>query len=552
MLCNAACRFSRCRAPAVTTSWQGMCRGKGAPLGRYVLEGRRFAGDVPLAPGTVQSGLMTEDRQQSRPLVRCTMKALGLQTFSKEELEEAFRAMDTDGSGHLTHAEVVQVFQTAAGNGCGPCGSVAEAEAIASHLMVTLDRNNDDKLTFDEFHLGLTKLAAERDSRVWSIAASMLVTGVSVGAAIPAMPLLVQQLGMTEAQFGYTISAFGLAKLLANVPAGLFVDMYSRRGAMALGLLLNSVGMAGCGMAGSFPELAAARFVAGMGASFIVGGAMTAVADISSPLNRARMLAPVMSGFSAGTVLGPAVGGSLIGAVGLGPTFALVSGGCFANAAATQIFMKETKAPDSTIAETSILKATRSMFEQWGPIWQNPEIKMVLFVNTAYWVALSGCNMTLLPLLLAKQFGLAAPQIGMVIAMSSTVSVLGAGPAAMLADRIGPGRLFAPSFVLTALPMAALPMAGSLPEGALAIALMSLGNVGLSSTPAALVSSLSSNKDRAQALTLTRTMGDVGWLFGGFSIGILASILGTAPALQVTASFLLVVAGWVSLRHKKL
>mmetsp|Transcript_35221 Transcript_35221/g.80642 ORF Transcript_35221/g.80642 Transcript_35221/m.80642 type:complete len:193 (+) Transcript_35221:107-685(+) len=190
MLCHAACQLSRSRAPAVASRWRGqqkLCIVNRVPFMHPVLAGKRFAG----AAGTA----MIENSPSGRPLVRCTMKALGLETFSKEELEEAFRGADTDGSGHLSHTEVVQVFQTTVGS-----GTKNEAEAIASHLMKVLDRDQDDKLTFDEFHDGLTKLAAERDRRVWPIAASMLVTGCSVGAAIPAMPMLVHQLGMSQAE----------------------------------------------------------------------------------------------------------------------------------------------------------------------------------------------------------------------------------------------------------------------------------------------------------------------------------------------------------------
>ena len=47
---------------------------------------------------------------------------------------------------------------------------------------------------------------------------------------------------------------------------------------------------------------------------------------------------------------------------------------------------------------------------------------------------------------------------------------------------------------------AALPLASNMTEAAVAIVLMSLGNVGLASTPSALISNLASSKDRAQAL----------------------------------------------------
>lgn len=51
----------------------------------------------------------------------------------------------------------------------------------------------------------------------------MLIAGTAVGVVLPVMPLLVHELGITQAQFGMVVSSFGLAKLIANVPAAVGV-----------------------------------------------------------------------------------------------------------------------------------------------------------------------------------------------------------------------------------------------------------------------------------------------------------------------------------------
>lgn len=86
----------------------------------------------------------------------------------------------------------------------------------------------------------------------------------------------------------------------------------------------------------NFEQLVAARLVQGLGVSALITSATMAVADISTPINRARMLAPVMAAFSAGTVLGPAAGGFLAGSIGLQPTFFVVGSLFFANLAYTR------------------------------------------------------------------------------------------------------------------------------------------------------------------------------------------------------------------------
>ena len=60
---------------------------------------------------------------------------------------------------------------------------------------------------------------------------------------LPIMPLLVKDLGITQAQFGTVVAAFGLAKLLANVPAAILTDSKGRRFMMVLGLGFVGAGM---------------------------------------------------------------------------------------------------------------------------------------------------------------------------------------------------------------------------------------------------------------------------------------------------------------------
>jgi len=422
------------------------------------------------------------------------------------------------------------------------------ADLMAAALICHLDQDGDRRVSLEEFSAGITKLAEQRDKRLWAVAASMLVAGMSSGAVLPAMPAIVQQLGLTQAQFGYVVSAFGLSKLLANLPAGVCVDSYGRRTAMTGGLIVAGVSMAGLGLAGSLTDLIAARFATGIGASFLTAGAITSVADMSTPLNRTRMLAPVMTAFSAGTVFGPAIGGMLIGALGIGPTYYLVGGVFAVNAVATRYLMSETM---PTTIPASLSGNARQMLVQWRPLLAAPDVRAVLLVNLAYWVTLAGCNMTLLPLMLANQFSLSPAEIGTVFALQAAVSVAAAGPAAAAADRFGPHRLLAPALALCALPMVWLPLAPGIMEAAPPLAVMALGNTALASAPTALVSNLVQPESRAHALALMRTIGDVGWLLGGVSVGGVATLFGSGPAMHGTASFLVLVAGWFALRRPR-
>lgn len=157
--------------------------------------------------------------------------------------------------------------------------------------------------------------------------------------------------------------------------------------------------------------------------------------------------------------------------------------------------------------------------------------------------------MTLTPLMLAGQFGLSPAEIGTTFALQAAISVLGAPPAAWLADRFGPSRLLAPGLSCVAVSMMVLPLCPDMYWAAMPLAVNAIGSTMLSSAPTAMTANLVSSDNRTQAIAMMRTMGDVGWLFGGMSVGVAATYIGNDLAMQGTAVCLLAVAASFALRR---
>ena len=53
------------------------------------------------------------------------------------------------------------------------------------------------------------------------------------------MPNIVHEVGLTAADYGIVVAAFGAAKLVANVPCAAIADSYGRRAAIVGGLTLS-------------------------------------------------------------------------------------------------------------------------------------------------------------------------------------------------------------------------------------------------------------------------------------------------------------------------
>ena len=161
--------------------------------------------------------------------------ALGLRTFSREELRQRFDAADADADGYLTRHEAAELFG-------GALDVEADRKAAARAVLRRLDKDQDNRVSWDEFRSTILEEASRRDRRIWPLAGTMFLGGLSVGAVMPIMPILVSELGLGPADYGVVISAFGFAKLVGNVPAAALVESLGRRPLVAGGLLMIASG----------------------------------------------------------------------------------------------------------------------------------------------------------------------------------------------------------------------------------------------------------------------------------------------------------------------
>ena len=374
----------------------------------------------------------------------------------------------------------------------------------------------------------------------------MFLGGLSVGAVMPIMPILVSELGLGPADYGVVISAFGFAKLAGNVPAAALVESLGRRPLVAGGLLMIASGYGVTAFADSTLDLAGARALTGLGVAGLVTGSSMAAADLSTPLSRAATQAPLGASFNAGTIMGPAIGGGLAALVGPSATFAAVGGFVALDAIFARVMLSETRGlgsledgpPPPTDVSTIVRRVKRSLQD-------SPELRRLCVANYAYWATLAGASMTVLPLVLATDLGglqaLGPGQIGALFAGQACISVVGAVPAASLADKYGPATMIPPALLVYAAAFGALPFASahSYEAVACAMALQACGSCLLGSAPSAAAVNAVPDKDRAAALAALRVCGDVGLLTGAAALGGVAACAGTDAAF-FCASFGLV------------
>ncbi|MEH2349896.1 MAG: MFS transporter [Nostoc sp.] len=132
------------------------------------------------------------------------------------------------------------------------------------------------------------------------------------GIILPILPLYAEQFGAKPNEATLLVAIYSLMQFLFAPLWGRFSDRYGRRPILLLTLFGSVIAYAGLGFANSLWMLFLARSLAGIMAGNI-STAQAYIADITTPVNRASGMGIIGAAFGLGFILGPAIGGLLIG-----------------------------------------------------------------------------------------------------------------------------------------------------------------------------------------------------------------------------------------------
>jgi len=129
---------------------------------------------------------------------------------------------------------------------------------------------------------------------------------------VPLLPLLRQQMDLTDSQLGSLQSGLLVVLALASLPCGFFADRFSRTKIIFFGVIFWSLATIACGLVPSFLFLFAARSLIGVGEAAYAPAAQSMISD-SFPYERRANAQAI---FAAGMLLGGAAGQAFGGLVG--------------------------------------------------------------------------------------------------------------------------------------------------------------------------------------------------------------------------------------------
>jgi DHA1 family multidrug resistance protein-like MFS transporter len=370
----------------------------------------------------------------------------------------------------------------------------------------------------------------------------MIFVMIGFGMISPVLPIYGATFGVSSALVGMLVTAFGLARLFANLPAGRLADRIGRRPLIIAAPLITAAGAIFAGLAPSFWLLVAARFVQGAGSAIFATAAMTSLADISTTETRGRLMTVFQGSLLIGTSIGPSIGGLTAGIVGFQGVFYVYAVISLVAAIWAYARVKETLTIDKASADMARTQRGDSTTER-GKTWsilRNPGFLAVSLVSLSIFFMRTGSRSTIIPLLGAEKLNMSESTIGLVLTVAAVFNVITLPVAGWGIDRFGRKTVIVPSLLVSAFSLFLFAIAPGTAMFFVAAAIMGTGTGIAGPAPAAYVADLARGENYGATLGLFRTISDLGFVVGPVLLGWLADRSGFAFSLYVNLVLLLI------------
>lgn len=379
----------------------------------------------------------------------------------------------------------------------------------------------------------------------WRVILPMMVIVLFVmsgmGMVIPVLSLYAQSFGVGSVLVGTIITAFGVARLFVNLPAGILAERHGRRVLLWGGPLILAAASVAAALTESFLPLLVWRFVQGVGSGLYMTGAMIAIADLSDERTRGRRMGAYQTALLTGTAIGPAVGGLLAGRWGYTAPF-----WGFAAVSALAALFAFACIPETRPARSRGTSSAAAGRGDLARLVRDRGFTLVSLITFGVFFTRTAAQWQLIPLLAAHRFGMAPDAIGWALALSAAMTLVATPLSGWLADRLPRRPLIAASALLVALALALIAACESVPL--FWAALMLLGVALAIGAPAA--SAFAASRAPAgrfgPTLGLLRTVGDVGFVAGPLAVGLVIDATGLGYGAGVLANAALMAAAAVA------
>jgi DHA1 family multidrug resistance protein-like MFS transporter len=344
-----------------------------------------------------------------------------------------------------------------------------------------------------------------------SLVSGFVILGISI--ISPVLPQYALSFSIPVALVGWAISAFALARLVMDIPAGFLADRFGRKRNMIFGLVLIVLSSIAAGTANNYAWLISARIVAGIGSALYVTSATTWVAQVTAGESRGRYMSLYSGLIFAGTAFGPTIGGYTAAHFGLrAPFFAYAVFG-LAGLIAT-LPLKET-------ADSSQATQSKMSMKDVLSVLSNGPFMLVNCTVLALFFLRAGVRSTLVPLYTSLNLGLSEERIGILLTVAAIVTAACTFPSGWLSDRVGRKRPIMACLFLSAISVLLVSLQHSFAGLTGVMAFYGLAT-GLQGSIAAWPADVAPKDRLGTSMGVYRVMGDIGMVLGPITVTYIA------------------------------
>jgi multidrug resistance protein len=367
---------------------------------------------------------------------------------------------------------------------------------------------------------------------------------MGIGLISPILPQYARTFGVSITMVGLLITAFGVARIIVDIPAGRLTNSLGRRPVLIVGPLIQVIGSIGCGLAVNYGMLLGFRFIQGIGSAMYTTAAMVMLADISTPANRGRLMSYYQGSLLIGAGLGPIMGGFIAQYFGLAAPFFVYALVIFLAGLWAYLRLPETRpallAPAALVAGNSDPPSTPPPREL-SVLLRDSNFILISVVTFGIFFMRQGAQNEILPLLGAERLGLEEGQIGLALTLVAVMQFIIIFPAGRLSDRLGRKAVITPGCLIAAASLVMLVQSYSYRFLLLTCLVMGIG-IGISGpTPSAYVADIIPRGSYGIAMGTYRAISDLGFVIGPVLLGWLADIKGFTFSLLFNSLFLFLI-----------
>jgi MFS transporter, DHA1 family, multidrug resistance protein len=376
-------------------------------------------------------------------------------------------------------------------------------------------------------------------AETWALVACQPLAQLSNQALLPALGSMRADLDLSYIELGWVVAAFGVARLVVDLPAGSMATRWNPRGVLLVAFAASAVASALGVFAANVWQVAGVRLLIGMASSVAQAMILAWIVGGSGRAARGRVMARSEAFFSVSGLVIPALGGLLAGSFGWRVAFVLGAIAAVVGLLAVLAFTRASTAARAVgfeDAHAASKPAGSSPQPGWGELRHGGPMLLSAYLATfVVFFSRNGLLNAGFPVLGADKLGFQPFEIGLLF---STLNAVGIGAVLLggrLGDRFGRYRVLGPGLALL-LASQLLMLFIHDPVTYLIVGLFQGAAAFVNPLPTSLLGDALPARQRARGIAVYRAVCDLALLSAPAVLGLTLQLGGFAVAELVTAS----------------